>query len=133
MTSQSSLNLDSYFREISSAMICKSSVKKAFLAQLKERINEFVEENRPASTADIAAHFGQPAEIAQAFLETTEPSQLKKAMNWKKVVLIGVVAALLIWAGVALAGFVDGRSSTKGHYTDHGIVYGSQETEVHSQ
>jgi len=122
MTSQSSLNLDSYFREISSAMICKSSVKKAFLAELKDRINEFVEENRLASTADIAAHFGQPAEIAQAFLETTEPSQLKKAMNWKKVVLIGVVAALLIWAGVALAGLANSHYNARGFVSDYGVV-----------
>lgn len=97
MSKQALNGLTLYFNEINKAIICKADMKKDFVDDLKERIGEFIEENPEANTDDIIAHFGQPEEIAKTFLETLEPSYIKKQLIGKKRSLSVQLLFLYCW------------------------------------
>lgn len=122
MSKQLLPDLSLYFHEIDEAIICKPDVKKTFFADFKERVGDFVAEHQPGSTEEVIAHFGRPEEIARAFFGTLDSLHIKKAMNRKKVAIVGVVAFLLIWSVIAIVGFINANNAARGHGVNNGVV-----------
>jgi len=122
MTKQLLFDLDSYYNEISNAIICKTKIKTEFITDLKEKVAEFIEENQPTSVDDIIVHFGQPEEIARNFLEAIDPSHIRKSMNWKKVLLTGIILAILMLAIYLTISFLDGHKIATGYAAENPFI-----------
>ena len=86
MTEALKKELNAYFKKVDTLLLCDHKSKIVFLTDLKNDIDEFVQES-DADFDSIQATFGTPEEIAESFLKDADIADIKKKMNVKKVFL----------------------------------------------
>lgn len=89
-----------YIREINLNIICDFKTRRKYIGDLKASIYDYIDETNSESIDEIYSHFGTPQEIAKAFFEHADIRKIRKRMNFTRVVIIGVIIALVMWAGV---------------------------------
>lgn len=103
--------LKRYVRSISDGLPYSMRARKQILSQIRESIDDYLQENPEADLATVQAHFGTPQEIAASFVNEQDASTLLHKMSIKKKVLVMVAGALsialLVLAGVATWAVVD--------------------------
>ncbi len=119
MTKQQQNELDLYYDEINKALICDAKVKKNFMLDLKENIKDFIEENPGASVDDVIARFGSPAIISETFFENLNPKHVKKEINGKRVLVIGVAIAITLLLLYLAISFIDVHLNATGYLVEH--------------
>lgn len=80
-------------------LICSSSIKEAYICELKSRINDFAEQNGDLTLDMLYTEFGSPKEIANNFWNNEDLEALKekaKKYNAVKWVAIGILIALVL-------------------------------------
>jgi CHASE3 domain sensor protein len=86
------------------------------MAQFRDDVQSFINEcEDDASMEDIQEFFDTPENIANGFLDSLGSKEIKKAINWKKVLLIGlglVLLALALWIVISL---IDGHLAATGY------------------
>ena len=92
--------------------------KRPLLQRLDAELTEYLDANPGADAAAVSEAFGTPQETAQTFMESLPATAVKKAFTWKRVVLIGVIAAILIWLGVVVTSWIDGHIQNHGYGTE---------------
>ena len=110
--------IDEYIAEIKKNLICSSSQKNTIINDLRESVINFVEENGIDNIDKVYAQFGAPQDIADQSISDTEPQKIKKTYNHHRVIIIGVVAAVLIVAAVIIWAALDGHKSTNGYFVE---------------
>ena len=104
-----------YLSAVKKNLRCSEKQKKSFLAELEASLNAFLSETPEATEARLGEMFGAPEKVAEDFLTTLDAKDIKKAFGWKKIVLIGVIVALLMWgAGVTIA-LIDSHVDAHGY------------------
>ncbi len=111
--------IDEYIAEIRKNLICSSSQKNTIINDLRNSIVNFVEENDIDDINKVYAQFGTPEEIANQSISDTEPQKIKKNYKHHRVIIIGVVVAVLIIAIVIIWAALDGHKSTDGYFVDN--------------
>ena len=91
-----------YILDVKSYLICDWRTRQKFLKDLKNDINDFVDENEEVTIDDVRNRFGEPEKIARSFLEGADLKKIKRRMNFGRTIIVGVIAALLIWLGALL-------------------------------
>ncbi len=104
-----------YLKETKKNVACSAKRKRAFLAQLEAGLRELAQETDDLTMEQLTEAFGTPQQQAQSFMETLDAKEVKKAFGWKKIVLIGVIAALLIWGAIGLIAIIDSHNSVNGY------------------
>lgn len=104
-----------YVKSVERQLAGSRKQKKDYLKKLTADVAERLEEAPELDTAALASAFGSPEELAQDFMETLDAKEIKKAFTWKQVVVLGVIAALLIWLGVAIAAIIDAHIDNHGY------------------
>ena len=74
--------------------------------------------NLGKSTEKVYAQFGTPEEIANQSISDTEPQKIKKNYKHHRVIIIGVVFAVLIIAIVIIWAALDGHKAVDGYFVD---------------
>lgn len=110
--------IDEYIAEIKKNLICSSSQKNTIINDLRNSIVNFVEENDIDDINKVYAQFGTPEEIANQSISDTEPQKIKKNYKHHRVIIIGVVFAVLIIAIVIIWAALDGHKAVDGHFVD---------------
>lgn len=110
--------IDEYIAEIKKNLICSSSQKNTIITDLRNSIVNFVEENDIDDINKVYAQFGAPEEIANQSISDTEPQKIKKNYKHHRVIIIGVVVAVLIITIVIIWAALDGHKSTDGYFVD---------------
>lgn len=110
--------IDEYIAEIKKNLICSSSQKNTIINDLRESIVNFVEENDIDDINKVYAQFGAPEEIANQSISDTEPQKIKKNYKHHRVIIIGVVVAVLIITIVIIWAALDGHKAVDGYYVD---------------
>lgn len=110
--------IDEYIAEIKKNLICSSSQKNTIINDLRESIVNFVEENNIDDINKVYAQFGTPEEIANQSISDTEPQKIKKNYKHHRVIIIGVVVAVLIIAIVIIWAALDGHKAVDGYFVD---------------
>ena len=106
---------DLYLKQVKKELRCSARQKRALVQPLSQALQEYVQENGAVTVEQVTAAFGTPQQQAQDFMETLEASEFKKAFTLKRIVLIGVIAALVIWCAVAVAALIDGHNDIQGY------------------
>ena len=110
--------LKRYIRSISDALPCSVRAKTQIVSQIRESIDDYLQENPEADFAAVQAHFGTPQEIAASYVDDQDTATLLHKMSIKKKVLVivaGVMAAIfLMWIGYITWSVTDSRNSTRG-------------------
>lgn len=112
-----------YLKEVDQQLSGKRAQRKAYIKKLSADVAERLEDDPKLDRAALANAFGSPEELASEFMETLNAKDVKKAFGWKKIVLIGVITALLIWGVIGIIAVVDSHKSVNGY-----TVYESNES-----
>ena len=107
--------VDLYLKKVKKELRCPAKRKRAFLAELEAGLREFAQELPDLTIDQLIDAFGTPQKQAQDFMETLDAKEIKKAFTWKQVVVLGVIAALLIWLGVVVTLWIDGHNDINGY------------------
>lgn len=91
-----------YIIDVKSYLICDWRTRQKFLKDLKNDINAFADEKEDVTIEDIRDRFGEPEKISRSFLENADLKKIKRRMNFGRTIIVGVIAALLIWLGALL-------------------------------
>lgn len=110
--------IDEYIAEIKKNLICSSSQKNTIINDLRNSIVNFVEENDIEDINKVYAQFETPEEIANQSISDTEPQKIKKNYKHHRVIIIGVVVAVLIIAIVIIWAALDGHKAVDGYFVD---------------
>ncbi len=122
MSDTLSAGLRQYYKEISASLVCSAKQKKLFIADLSMSINDFVAENPECTVEDIKLNFGSCEEICRSFMENNSSVQIKKKLGVKKVIIVAVALALLIWLAFAVISLVDVHQEAHGTFKE-GMLY----------
>jgi len=104
-----------YLKAVKKNLRCSEKHRRTFLAELERSLNDYLAESPEADEATLCAAFGTPETVAADYLSTLDAKEIKKAFGWKKIILIGVIIALLIWGvGVTIA-VIDAHKKGNGY------------------
>lgn len=99
MNSKLKKELKKYFREIKKNLNCGFYLKRGFMAQFKESLNEFIENHNDEDlTIDIIyKHFGTPDVIAKSFDDIEDVSKLReKSSKLLMTEIITIIVSLVV-------------------------------------
>ena len=107
MDKQLKRDIKRYIKEIKQNIICDFRTRKKFISDIKNSIYDFAEKENAVTMDDIYKHFGSSQEIAKEFLLNADVKKIKKRMNFTKIILIGIIAALVMWAAGLVYAIID--------------------------
>lgn len=87
-----------YKKHVKALLICDSKTAKSYLSDLENGIADFVENSGATSIEEVITRFGEPEVVARAFFESADIRKIKRRMNIKRMLLVGVLLAVVIWA-----------------------------------
>lgn len=97
--------LRKYYREVGSRLTGTNSQKRLLVAQIKERVGIFLQEQPEADIDAVIRHFGTPQQIAQSYLEQMDAPELLGKLRIRKrivtIVAVAAIVALAMW-GIAV-------------------------------
>lgn len=103
-----------YLKEIQKLLICNGKQRKQFLDSFSDNMDEYLKDNPDASLSDLQEAMGTPQEIAENFLANESPAHIKKRMGIVKWVIVGIVAALVIFIIYLTAMLIDVHKAQRG-------------------
>ena len=112
------IQLNAYYKEISSFAGLTEKQKKEFINELKSTVNEYAELNPDCTIDDIKAVFGTPEEITLSFIENGNFAKVKKKLDIKRVIVAAVITALIIWFAFAVISLIDVHLEAHGTLTE---------------
>lgn len=122
-------DIKNYIKEVKSLLICDYKTQNKFIGDIKCRLDEHIENGLIHNIDDVYKRMGTPQDIAKAFFENADVKKVKKKMNITKIILIGVIIALLMFAGALTIQVIDGYSSNNGYIVDE-MVDGEEHNDV---
>jgi len=110
--------IEAYISEIKKNLLCSTSQKNSITSDLRNSVIDFVDSNDIDDINKVYTQFGSPQEIANQLISETEPQKIKKNFNHHKIVIIGVVIAVLIVAIVIIWSAIEGHKSVDGYFVE---------------
>lgn len=110
--------LNHYINNIKNGLICSSKEKKKLMRDLKESIDDYMDCNDVNEIEQIYAQFGSVEDIVTSTNAMVNSKALKKAINWKKTVVLAVIAMIALFAIFLATSFLDVHKSANGYYVE---------------
>lgn len=116
-------NLDTalkrYYRNIRKDLPCSYKMKKRIMQQIRESVDQFLEQNPDADFDAVQLHFGEPQTIALSYIEDQDAPELLRRMRIRKKVLAivaGTMALVLaVWMVAMVWAVINEQQTTGGH------------------
>jgi len=117
-----------YCREVEALLVCAPKTRQAFTEEFQSDVQAYISENGEDVSADeLRAYFGAPEDIAKGFLDSLSSKALKRAIDWKKVLLTGIGITLFLLVVYMTISLIDGHLAVTGDgdgfLIDHSITY----------
>lgn len=93
---QTKLDAKAYLREVRRRLHCPRTTKRAFMSQLEGSVSQYLEDHPAAKFSDLATAFGEPEEIANRFIEESNPKAIRHSLCIRKRVLWLVIAVAVV-------------------------------------
>lgn len=110
--------LKNYYSQISRLLLCGRKQKKDFLCQLEENVSEYLADTPDAAMEDIEKAFGTPESIGDSFTVNTDSLRLRKQIQIKKLLIVAVIVALIIYALFVLLSLIDVHTEAHGYFEE---------------
>lgn len=107
--------LDNFIRETDKHLLCSKKTKRKFLSELKNDAYDYAESNKVLNLDDIYNHFGKPEEIAKGFNDEIDSKQLKKAIDWKRIIIISFTITIVLLFVYLIVALVDVHLNARGY------------------
>lgn len=88
--------IKSYLKDVSAKVVCTYTIKKFFMSDLKNKLNDYFEDNKHIDIDLIHSSFGTPDEIASGFSELKTDKIVKQAKRFKLVLIVTVIAIIVL-------------------------------------
>lgn len=112
--------LKRYFHTIRSYLPCSRKLKKRILDEIHSSVNGYLSDHPDATITEIETHFGEPKNIAAAYVDDMDTSELLHALRVRRrittAVVAGVIAALLMWASCLSYAYVQHSARMEGSF-----------------
>ncbi len=113
--------IEKYLSEIRDGLVCSRKLKKEIINEIEGFVYDYAERKEIRDISEIYEHFGTPEEMAKTYLSQADPKAIKRAVNMRKVVIIGITMALLMLASSLLISLTDAHKSYESE-SDYNIV-----------
>lgn len=110
--------IERYISQIKKNMLCPASKRKTVLEDLKNSVSDYVQEHNVTSIDEVYSHFGKPEVIALQLAQEIEPQKIKNKLNLRKVLIVGIALALVIFAVALIIIIIDSNTATHGYYVE---------------
>lgn len=107
-----------YKKHVKALLICDSKTAKSYLSDLENGIADFVENSGATSIEEVITRFGEPEVVARAFFESADIRKIKRRMNIKRMLLVGVLLAVVIWAVAVSYLSIEAHLSMPGYFVE---------------
>lgn len=108
--------IEKYISEIESNLVCCGRLNKSLAKEIEGSVYDYAESRDIKDISEVYNHFGTPEEMARAYLSQVDPKKIRKAVNVRKVVIIGVVVALMMLAVFFVSLFIDAHITFDSSY-----------------
>ena len=98
---------EKYISDVSSRLLCSKKKKKEIIEDIRGAVLDFTEANGTNDIKEVYEHFGTPEELAKAHLNELDPVKLKNKVNIRKVVIVALVVALMIFSITMILVIID--------------------------
>lgn len=91
--------VDEYIKAVEKNTKCKRPLKKRYLAELTDSINNYLEQHPDISEEEFLAKFKSPEDAAKRFINFTDcDDSVKRFKRWARIitVIIAVIAVCVI-------------------------------------
>lgn len=89
--------LTGYSRRLEQALTCPRAQRRRFLAETRRMAEDFLQGNPKATPEELQAFLGEPGELAQAFLESLPPGEVRRYRELRRnIKLIGTALAIFL-------------------------------------
>ena len=112
---------EKYISDVSSRLLCSKKKKKEIIEDIRGAVLDFTEANDTNDIKEVYEHFGTPEEFAKAHLSELDPAQIKKKVNIRRVVIVAVVVALIIFCIAMITIMFDAHGETHGYIIESNI------------
>ena len=103
-------NIKQYLKQIRNLLPLYRKQERLFLSQLKNAVEDFVEDHPGCTFDDIVQRFEEPQTVVYNYLSALDPAELCKKVSLRRYIQRGIVALLLlatIMTGFRMALFYD--------------------------
>ena len=111
--------LKRYYWEVGNLLPCNRRIKQMLMEEIKENIDQFLEEYPDADYDGIVRRFGTPQQIAASYLEEMDPQEVLNKLNTRKriagIVTAGVVLFVVLCGIWVLLFAADVMNSAKSY------------------
>ncbi len=107
-----------YMQEIKRNLVCDNKQRKKFLSSFSDNMDEYLNDNPDADFAQLQEDLGTPEEIANAFLENTSASNIKKRMSFAKWIIVGIIVVVLAIISTLVIEVFDAHKQHNGQFTE---------------
>lgn len=107
------LQLNDYYKSIKKNMMCSNNVKKVFIKDFKNRVDEYVLDNPNTTIEDVVINFGSPKDIVKSFDNDVDYYKRKANKRLIIAVTIGIASIVIIGLlGFAIADMINNFGGT---------------------
>lgn len=112
-----------YFSKIRSALVCDFKTKSKILRDLRNEVEEYLEQNPDSSLENITGHFGTPEAIAEEFAISAGTDYIKKYKVHKTIKLIVIILLILalVFTIITSIVIIGNRKRTAVYYYDETV------------
>lgn len=115
--------LKTYYRQVATWLPCGGKLKKQLMANITATVDGYIADHPEADYAALQAHFGTPRQIASAFVDEMETSELLNTLRTRRkivtICLLCAAAIIAIWAIAVTTLWLVGLDNTLGHIVTH--------------
>lgn len=110
--------IKSYLKDVSSLLLCDKKEKRAILNELKSDAEEYASDREEVTRTELENILGSPENIAGSASVNADTAYLKKRLAIKRVILIALLAALVIWAIFTIISLIDVHTEAHGYFEE---------------
>lgn len=106
--------IEKYLIEVKSNLVCGGRLRRNIIKEIRSSVFDYADIKGIKDITEIYNHYGTPEDMARTYLSQVDPNKIRNAVNIRKVIIIGVVLALLIFAIYMTLMLIDGHKAVKG-------------------
>lgn len=107
------VEMATYFQHIRGRLSCSRRYQDEQMQKIFRAAEEYAQENPDATPEEVEMYLGDPAEVAQALMESIDPAEIERYQKRKKLGVLLVIGVLAIALGVMTTRFVYLRSQPR--------------------
>lgn len=116
MNDELKLQLRDYYKEISSSLRCTKKENEKLLCEIKNDVEDFVENNPGADFEAVVNVFGTPLEIAESAVSDASPKTGVKGIL--KLIAAAVIIALFFYIAFIVISLIDVHTEAHGYFSE---------------